>query len=73
MDYVSMEQVFGATNDDTVIEIYREGELLTAGKWYQGNILDYTDAPLRGGAFMLEKNICLLFLETQEEEGAGEG
>ena len=64
MEIKSMRQVISTVNDMTKIKIYRGGQLVTWGNWYQDNILEYMDK-LRVSADLDEvKNICRVELDV---------
>lgn len=64
MEIKSMRQVISTVNDRTKIKIYRGGQLVTWGNWYQDNILEYMDR-LRVSADLDEvKNICRIELDV---------
>ncbi len=64
MEIKSMRQVISTVNDRTKIKIYRGGQLVTWGNWYQDNILEYMDK-LRVSADLDEvKNICRVELDV---------
>ena len=59
-----MRQVISTVNDRTKIKIYRGGQLVTWGNWYQDNILEYMDK-LRVSVDLDEvKNICRVELDV---------
>lgn len=62
----TMRQVIASVNDDTEIKIYRGDQLLTSGRWFHDNILDYILENFVHATMDEESNTCTVTICQDE-------